>query len=113
MTFKVQTTARKLTIVLWLAMTASLLAWILAGYSPWLCAIAVLPLLTPLPGLMRGRRYTYAWATLFAVPYMAFVITELLVNPGARIVAGFSLLLVFAWFCSMIFFLRTSRAPHE
>jgi uncharacterized membrane protein len=103
--------ARKLTIALWLAMAVSLLAWVLAGYSPWLCGVAVIPLLAPLPGLLRGQRYTYAWATLFAVPYMAFAITELLVNRGARLVAGVSLLLVFAWFCTMILYLRASRAP--
>ena len=40
---------------------------------PWLiCVLAVLPLLAPLNGLVRGRRHTYAWATLFAIPYLAF-----------------------------------------
>ena len=84
-----------------------------AGY-PWLiCALAVVPLLAPLSGLIRGRRHTYAWATLFAIPYLAFALTELLVNPAARWVAAISLLLVFAWFCAMILFLRTSRAHRE
>jgi len=101
--------SRNLAIALWAAVTASLLAWILVGY-PWpICAIAVLPLLAPLNGLVRGRRYTYAWATLFAIPYLAFAITELLANPRARWVAALSLLLVFAWFSAMIFFLRVSR----
>jgi uncharacterized membrane protein len=103
--------ARALTVWLWLAVTLSLLAWMLVGY-PWLiCVIAVLPLLAPLQGLMRGSRYTYAWATLFAVPYLAFALTELLVNPQARWVAALSLLLIFAWFCTMILFLRASREP--
>jgi uncharacterized membrane protein len=102
-----------LTIWLWLALTLSLLAWILVGY-PWpICVIAVLPLLAPLRGLLRGSRYTYAWATLFAIPYLAFAVTELLVNPQARWVAAISLLLVFAWFCAMILFLRASRAHRE
>jgi uncharacterized membrane protein len=102
--------SRTLTITLWAAVAVSLLAWILVGY-PWpICAIAVLPLLAPLNGLVRGRRYTYAWATLFAIPYLVFAITELLANPRARWVAALSLLLVFAWFCTMIFFLRVSRA---
>jgi uncharacterized membrane protein len=101
--------SRALTIALWGAVAASLLAWILVGY-PWpICAIAVLLLLAPLNGLVRGRRYTYAWATLFAIPYLVFAITELLANPRARWVASMSLLLVFAWFCAMIFFLRVSR----
>ena len=102
-------TARRLTVWLWGAIALSLLAWIWAGYSWWLCVLAVLPLLTPLPGLIRGRRYTYAWATLFAVPYLAFAVEELLVNPAARWVGAVSGLLVFAWFCSMILYLRASR----
>jgi uncharacterized membrane protein len=104
---------RALTIWLWVAVSASLLAWTLVGY-PWLlCVIAVVPLLLPLNGLVRGKRYTYAWATLFAIPYLAFAMTELLVNPQARWVAGVSLLLVFAWFCTMILFLRASRVHRE
>ena len=102
--------ARAASIALWIAVSLSLLAWISAGY-PWpICLIAVLPLLAPLRGLLRGQRRTYAWATLFAAPYIAFAVTELLVNPAARWVAAFSLLLVFAWFCTMILFLRASRA---
>ena len=76
--------AHSLTIWLWGAIAASLLAWISAGYSWPFCVLAVLPLLAPLNGLLRGRRYTYAWATLFAVPYLAFAVTELLANPQAR-----------------------------
>jgi uncharacterized membrane protein len=109
----VQSAARSLTIWLWVAVAASLLAWTLVGY-PWpICVIAVLPLLAPLNGLIRGKRYTYAWATLFAIPYLAFALTELLANPQARWVASLSLLLVFAWFCTMILYLRASRAHRE
>ena len=105
-----ESTARSLTIGLWIAVALSLLAWIAVGY-PWpICVLAVLPLLAPLNGLLRGRRHTYAWATLFAIPYLAFALTELLVNPAARWVAAASLLLVFGWFCTMILFLRASRA---
>jgi uncharacterized membrane protein len=105
--------ARVLTIWLWVAVALSLLAWITVGY-PWpICAFAVAPLLAPLHGLVRGRRYTYAWATLFAVPYLIFALTELLVNPAARWVASLSLLLVFGWFCAMVLFLRASPARRE
>lgn len=105
-----ETTARSLTIGFWMALVLSLLAWTTAGY-PWLlCVLAALPLLAPLCGLMRGRRHTYAWATLFSIPYLAFALTELLANPAARWVAAMSLLLVFGWFCTMILFLRASRA---
>jgi uncharacterized membrane protein len=102
--------SHRLTIWLWIAVSLSLLAWTTAGYPKLVCIIAVVPLLAPLNGLIRGKRYTYAWATLFAIPYLVFCITELLVNPRARWVAGASLLLVFGWFCTMILFLRASRA---
>ena len=108
-----ESTARSLTIWLWIAVASSLLAWMMVGY-PWpICTLAVLPLLAPLNGLLRGRRHTYAWATLFAIPYLAFALTELLVNPAARWVAAVSLLLVFGWFCTMILFLRASRVHRE
>ncbi|MDB6084676.1 MAG: hypothetical protein JWN43_2557 [Gammaproteobacteria bacterium] len=106
-------TARLLTVWLWVAVSLSLLAWIAVGY-PWgVCVVAVLPLLAPLHGLVRGRRYTYAWATLFAIPYLTFAVTELLVNPAARWVASISLLLVFSWFCTMVLFLRASPKRRE
>jgi uncharacterized membrane protein len=103
-------TTRRATVWLWAAVAASFIGWYGAGY-PWLlCVLAAAPLLAPLPGLVRGRRYTYAWASLFAMPYVAFAVTELLVNPAARGVASLSLLLVFAWFCAMVLYLRASRA---
>jgi uncharacterized membrane protein len=109
----VENKARVLTVWLWAAVALSLLSWIAVGY-PWpICVVAVAPLLAPLRGLVRGRRYTYAWATLFAIPYLIFALTELLVNPAARWVAAFSLLLVFGWFCTMILFLRASPRRRE
>jgi uncharacterized membrane protein len=102
--------ARHATLILWTALALSLLAWVTVGYSWLLCALAVLPLLAPLPGLIQGRRYTYAWASLFTVPYLVFALTELLSNRAARWVAAVSLLLVFAWFCAMVLFLRVARA---
>lgn len=104
---------RRATLVLWTALAASLLAWSAVGYPAWLCILAVLPLLAPLPGLVRGRRYTYAWASLFTVPYLTFALTELLVNPAARWVAAASALLVFGWFCTMVLFLRIARGRRE
>jgi uncharacterized membrane protein len=102
-----------LTIWLWIAVALSLLSWVWVGY-PWpICLLAVLPLGAPLRGLIQGRRYTYAWATLFAIPYLVFALTELLVNPAARWVASVSLLLIFSWFCTMILFLRASPRRRE
>src|SRR3979490_1297860 len=94
-------TARCLTIGFWIALVLSLPAWMMAGYPCAVCPLAAVPLRAPLTGLLRGRRYTYAWATLFAIPYLAFALTELLVNPSARWGASISLSLVFGWFCTI------------
>jgi uncharacterized membrane protein len=102
--------ARVVTLCLWAAVALSLLAWIAVGYSWPICIAAVLPLLAPLNGLIRGNRRTYAWATLFTIPYLVFALTELLVNPAARWAASVSLFLVFGWFCTMVLFLRASPA---
>ncbi len=101
--------ARRISIGMWALLSASLLAWGWAGYPWWLCGLAILPLLAPLSGLIRGQRHTFAWASLFSVPYLAFAITELLANPRARLAAGATLLLVFGWFCSLVLYLRVSR----
>ncbi len=99
---------RRLTLWAWAALCLSLLFWTLAGYSWRICLLAILPLLAPLRGLLRGDRYTYAWASLFAVPYVMFTLTELLVNPAARWPAALSLLLEFAWFYAMVLYLRAA-----
>ena len=104
---------RVVTLCMWMAVALSLLSWIAVGY-PWpLCVVAALPLLAPLNGLIRGNRRTYAWATLFTIPYIVFALTELLVNPAARWAASVSLFLVFGWFCTMVLFLRASPARRE
>lgn len=105
--------ARLLALCLWGAVASSLLCWRAVGY-PWpVCILGALPLLVPLYGLLRGHRRTYAWGTLFAMPYLVLALTEILVNPAARWVASLSLFLVFGWFCSMVLFLRASRAQRE
>jgi uncharacterized membrane protein len=105
--------ARAVTIALWIALAVSLTGWIFVGY-PWLlCCLAILPLLAPVSGLLRGQRRTYAWATLFVIPYLMFALTEALVNPRARWMAALCVVLAFAWFCAMVAFLRLSRAPRE
>lgn len=94
-------------------MVLSVPSWITAGYAWSLCVLAVLPLLAPLVGLIKGHRHAYAWAALFAIPYLIFSITELLANPAARWVASISLFLIIGWFSTMVLFLRVSAAHRE
>lgn len=65
-----------------------------------------IPLLLPLPGMLKGRRYTHAWATLCVLPYFITGVTEAVANPAihgwATGLLGASLL----WFFALITFLR-------
>jgi uncharacterized membrane protein len=72
-------------------------------------ALMLLPLVTPLPGLWRGRRRTYAWATLCVAPYVIYGITEVIANPAVRGTAGIILFASLGWFIALVLYLRLSR----
>ncbi len=67
-------------------------------------AIALLPMLPAVRGLLHGRVYTYQWASFLALPYFAFAIDALIhqrtdYRPGVLM-----LLLSLLWFfgCAMV-----------
>lgn len=98
--------ARQLALWLWALLIASVAAWPFAGagIGPVTTAIALLPLLLPLPGLMRGRRRMLQWSPLTLAPALALALTELLT--GARGPATLTLALIFAAFAAGIAALR-------
>jgi len=106
-------TARRLTLGGMLLLGACVLAAALrAGTWPgnllW-TAVLLVPLLLPLPGLLRGDRRTCAWATLCVAPYFVYGLTEVVANPAVRGAAAAVLFASLAWFVSLVFFLRVSR----
>jgi len=91
----------------WSALLAAVACWPAAGISAALAAIAGLPLLLPVPGLVRGRPRALRFAPLAEAPALALAITEVLANPGARVAAAITLALVLAAFAAVIAALRT------
>jgi len=82
--------------------------------APWpasgVLALALLvPLLLPLPGLLRRRRRTYAWATLCVAPYFIYGVTEGVANPAVRVMAGAILFASLALFVALVAYLRLTR----
>lgn len=69
----------------WLVLVLSLLVWYRG--QPWLALLVAAPLALPLPGLWRGRRYTYQWCSLLVLFYAGFGLTEAIATPAARLFA--------------------------
>lgn len=74
----------------------------------WTIAL-LLPVAAPIPGLIRGIRRTYAWATLCVAPYFVYGITEVIANPAVRGAAAAVLFASLAWFVALVWYLRLSR----
>jgi uncharacterized membrane protein len=100
-----------------LAMAAVLAACVASATlrsAPWPANLAwtvalLLPVVAPLPGLVRGQRRTYAWATLCVAPYFIYGVTEVVANPVVRAAAGGILFASLAWFVMLVRYLRLSR----
>lgn len=74
-----------------------------------LALVYSLPLGIALPGLVRGQRYTHAWATLCVLPYLIVGVTESVANAGARWWAGAILASGLLLFIALIAYLRVTR----
>ncbi|MDX1497999.1 MAG: DUF2069 domain-containing protein [Salinisphaeraceae bacterium] len=75
-----------------LGLIASLVGWFAIGapspiFGPWLALAWVAPLLPALPGMLRGRSYSFAWNSLVLMLYLLLGITELLSNPDEQVYA--------------------------
>jgi len=101
---------RRIAVAAWLLLMLSVAAWALefVGIGRVFAAIAFLPLLLLLPGLLGNSGRALRTAPLALAPALALAVTEVLANPSARLWAGLSLALVFAAFAAIIAAIRTS-----
>jgi uncharacterized membrane protein len=97
-----------------LALTALCLAWELwlAPLRPggsWL-ALKALPLLLPLFGILRGRRYTYQWASMLILAYVGEGMTRVFTDAGtSAALASIEALFALVFFLSAVFYARLTR----
>jgi uncharacterized membrane protein len=101
---------RRAAVAAWLLLMLSVAAWPFAsaGIGRIFAAIAFLPLLLPLPGLLGNSSRALRAAPLALAPALALAVTEVLANPPARPWAGVSLALVFVAFATLIAAVRAS-----
>lgn len=101
-------------IVSLLALIALCLAWEgwLAPLRPGGSALVfkALPLLLPLFGILRGRIYTYQWAAMLVLLYVAEGLTRLFTERGVSAwLAGSEMVLALVFFFGAIFYARFAR----
>jgi len=82
--------------------------WLAPPESPRsvVLAIALLPMLAPLRGLLHGRRYTHSWASFLALPYFAFGIDALIHRASDNWLGGMLTLLSVLWFFGCVYYAR-------
>jgi uncharacterized membrane protein len=100
--------ARHVVLLLFAVLAISVIAWQwpnLRTGSFWPLLFLV-PLCAPLPGILRARRYTYAWASFVVIAYVALGVTEVMAAPRARLFPALILFTAFALFVALVLFLR-------
>ncbi|WP_245579572.1 DUF2069 domain-containing protein [Aliagarivorans taiwanensis] len=70
-------------------------------------ALWLLPLLFPLPGIAKGKPYTFAWASFVLLWYVLHAAVLLVVAPELRLLAAVELVLTLSAFVSGLVFART------
>lgn len=100
--------AHRAALLIWALLIASVSAWPFTGIGRVATALALPPLLLPVPGFIRKAPRTLRWSPLTLAPALALAVTELLANPGARITAALTLALILAAFAAIVALLRAN-----
>ena len=72
--------------------------------------LKTLPLLAPLIGILRGKRYTHQWASLLILPYFAEAVVRTMTDRGlAATLAATELALTTIFFAATVAYARLTR----
>jgi uncharacterized membrane protein len=72
-------------------------------------ALLLVPLAFPLPGLLTGKRYTYAWSSMLSLLYFAHGVSEAWTVPAERAYGLLEIGLSLLWFTGAVVYVRLSR----
>lgn len=74
--------------------------------------LKVIPLLFPLFGILRGRRYTYQWSSMLILAYFTEGVVRAFSDTGpSATLAGIEIALSLSFFMCAIFYARLARGP--
>jgi uncharacterized membrane protein len=75
-----------------------------------LIALKALPLLLPLPGILRGRRYAFQWSSMLILAYFAEGVTRAWSERGlSQLLAGGEIVLSLVFFAAALAYARLGR----
>ena len=75
-------------------------------------AFKALPLLLPLFGVLRGKRYTYQWSSMLILAYFTEGVVRAWSERGAsQALALAEIVLSLVFFTAAIFYARSTRSP--
>jgi len=69
-------------------------------------AIALVPMLFPLRGILNGKNYTHSWASFLALPYFAFGIDTIVHRADKNWLGVVLVVLSLLWFFGCIYYAR-------
>ncbi len=102
--------ARRIALLSWTLLAASIALWPFIGagigYAPTI--LALVPLLLPVRGLLRGTARTLQWSSFTLAPALVLTLTELLTNAPARVLAALTLALILGTFSATVALLRVT-----
>ena len=95
----------------WIALAAHVLLLIGLPVAGGVAGMVLaLPLLAPLPGLWRGRPYTFAWCSLVVVFYVGGLLAEGYATPSHRVWMFLLALAGAIEFVALLLYVRVSAA---
>ncbi|MCX7174295.1 MAG: DUF2069 domain-containing protein [Proteobacteria bacterium] len=107
--------AASISLILLIALCLAWELW-LAPLRPGgsMLALKALPLLLPLFGILRGRRYTYQWSAMMILLYLTEGVVRTSTDSGAiRLLAGLETLLALVFFVSTVLYAQRSGSAHS
>ena len=73
--------------------------------------LKALPLLAPLPGILKGRRYTYQWSSMLILAYFTEGVVRCWSERGtSQLLAGAEIVLSLVFFAAALVQARLTRA---
>lgn len=114
MNFKHRATWRVIALGGYFGTLAFLMLWIIWLAPPGspksiVLAIALLPMMPALRGILHGKNYTHQWASFLALPYFAFGVDAIIHRPDKNWLGWILVALTFMWFFGCVYYAKFDK----